>query len=50
MRVGQGGRIFTARKLRTMVADAERDGKSGVDDRRMTRASRALEKFCAACI
>ena len=48
MRVGQGGRIFTARKLRTMVADAERDGKAvwtTQNDPRITRVGAILRRL-----
>jgi exopolysaccharide biosynthesis polyprenyl glycosylphosphotransferase len=44
-RVGQGGRIFVVRKLRTMVADAERDGKAvwtTRNDPRITRVGKIL--------
>jgi len=46
-RVGQGGRIFTVRKLRTMVTDAERDGQAvwaQKNDPRVTRTGRFLRK------
>ena len=48
MRVGQGGRVFTARKLRTMVADAERDGKAVwtmQNDPRITRVGKVLRRL-----
>ena len=47
-RVGQGGRIFTVRKLRTMVTDAERDGQAvwaARDDPRVTRTGKILRRL-----
>jgi lipopolysaccharide/colanic/teichoic acid biosynthesis glycosyltransferase len=47
-RVGQGGRIFTVRKLRTMVTDAERDGQAvwaARNDPRVTRAGTILRRL-----
>ena len=47
-RVGLGGRIFTVRKLRTMVTDAERDGRAvwaSKNDPRVTRAGKVLRKL-----
>lgn len=47
-RVGQGGRIFVVRKLRTMVADAERAGKAVwtvKNDPRITRVGRILRRL-----
>lgn len=46
-RVGKGGRIFCVRKLRTMVANAEPDGKAvwaATGDPRITRFGRFLRK------
>lgn len=45
-RVGQGGRVFTMYKFRTMVADAESQGPSVTYDRdpRITRVGRMLRK------
>ncbi|MBM3127937.1 MAG: sugar transferase [Chloroflexi bacterium] len=47
-RVGQGGRIFTVRKLRTMVRDAERAGQAvwaARNDPRVTRVGRFLRRL-----
>jgi exopolysaccharide biosynthesis polyprenyl glycosylphosphotransferase len=47
-RVGQGGRIFTVRKLRTMVSDAERNGQAqwaAKNDPRVTRVGSILRKL-----
>jgi sugar transferase (PEP-CTERM system associated) len=47
-RVGQGGRIFTIYKFRSMRIDAEGDGKprwAGVDDDRTTRVGRFIRKL-----
>lgn len=47
-RVGQGGRVFTIYKLRSMKNDAERDGTprwASADDDRMTRVGRILRKL-----
>ncbi len=47
-RVGQGGKIFSVRKLRTMRTDAEADGKAvwaSKNDPRVTRAGRLLRKL-----
>jgi len=47
-RVGQGGRIFSVRKLRTMVTDAERDGQAvwaRKNDPRVTRIGKLLRKL-----
>ncbi len=49
-RVGQGGRIFRVRKLRTMVADAERAGAAvwaSKNDPRVTRVGKVLRKLHA---
>ncbi len=46
-RVGQGGRIFRAHKLRTMIADAERDGQAvwaSENDPRATRLGKILRR------
>ncbi len=46
-RVGQAGRTFTILKLRTMVQDAEKDGKprwAGQDDVRITAMGRILRR------
>lgn len=46
-RVGQGGRVFRVRKLRTMIAEAEREGQAvwaSQDDPRVTRVGRFLRK------
>ncbi len=46
-RVGKGGRVFRVRKLRTMVQDAERDGRAvwaSSRDPRITRVGRLLRK------
>ncbi|MBN9426429.1 MAG: TIGR03013 family PEP-CTERM/XrtA system glycosyltransferase [Burkholderiales bacterium] len=46
-RVGQGGRPFTIFKLRTMVQDAEKDGKprwAGQNDARITPVGRFLRR------
>ncbi len=46
-RVGQGGRIFRAYKLRTMIADAERDGQAvwaSENDPRATRIGKILRR------
>ena len=46
-RVGQGGRIFSVRKLRTMIVDAERDGQAvwaTKNDPRVTRVGKILRK------
>jgi len=47
-RVGQGGRVFTARKLRTMVLDAEREGQAvwaTRNDPRVTRVGKILRRL-----
>ena len=46
-RVGQGGRIFTVRKLRTMVTNAERNGAvwATKNDPRVTRLGKFLRKL-----
>jgi sugar transferase (PEP-CTERM system associated) len=47
-RVGQGGRVFTLYKLRSMHADAERDGVvqwAAANDDRTTRVGRVLRRF-----
>ena len=46
-RVGQGGRVFTISKFRTMDADAEKDGPqlATEDDMRITRIGRYLRKY-----
>ena len=47
-RVGQGGRVFSVRKLRTMVMDAERDGQAvwaARNDPRVTRVGRILRRL-----
>jgi lipopolysaccharide/colanic/teichoic acid biosynthesis glycosyltransferase len=46
-RVGQGGRVFTINKFRTMAADAEKDGPqlATEDDMRITRIGRYLRKY-----
>lgn len=47
-RVGQGGRVFRVRKIRTMVTDAERHGKAvwaTKNDPRITRVGRLLRKL-----
>lgn len=46
-RVGQGGRVFTVRKLRTMVTDAEQAGRAvwaSKNDPRITRVGKFLRK------
>ena len=46
-RVGKGGRVFRVRKLRSMVADAEHDGRAvwaTTGDARITRAGKFLRK------
>jgi exopolysaccharide biosynthesis polyprenyl glycosylphosphotransferase len=47
-RVGQGGRIFSVRKLRTMVTNAERNGQAvwaSKNDPRVTRLGKFLRKL-----
>jgi len=47
-RVGQGGRVFTIYKLRSMKNDAERDGTpcwAKADDARTTRVGRIIRKL-----
>jgi sugar transferase (PEP-CTERM system associated) len=47
-RVGQGGRVFTIYKLRSMKNDAERDGAprwAKANDERMTRVGRIIRKL-----
>ncbi len=47
-RVGQGGRVFTIYKLRSMKNDAERDGTprwAAADDDRLTRVGRIIRKL-----
>jgi lipopolysaccharide/colanic/teichoic acid biosynthesis glycosyltransferase len=46
-RVGQGGKVFTIHKFRTMDPDAEKDGPqlATEDDARITRIGRYLRKF-----
>jgi exopolysaccharide biosynthesis polyprenyl glycosylphosphotransferase len=47
-RVGQGGRIFSVRKLRTMVTDAEHDGQAvwaRKNDPRVTRIGKILRRL-----
>lgn len=47
-RVGQGGRVFRVRKIRTMVTDAEQRGKAvwaTKNDPRITRVGRLLRKL-----
>jgi lipopolysaccharide/colanic/teichoic acid biosynthesis glycosyltransferase len=47
LRVGQGGRVFTAYKFRSMIRDAEKDLEprlADVNDPRITRAGRILRK------
>ncbi len=47
-RVGQGGRIFRVRKIRTMVTDAEQEGKAvwaTKNDPRVTRVGALLRKM-----
>lgn len=47
-RVGQGGRVFTIYKLRSMKNDAERDGTprwAATDDDRTTRVGRIIRKL-----
>ena len=47
-RVGQGGRVFTIYKLRSMKNDAERDGTpcwAKLDDQRVTRVGRIIRKL-----
>ena len=46
-RVGQGGKVFTIYKLRSMTQDAEKDGKprwAGANDSRITRVGRCLRR------
>jgi sugar transferase (PEP-CTERM system associated) len=46
-RVGQGGRVFTVLKFRSMAQDAEKDGKprwAQTDDPRVTRIGRFIRK------
>jgi lipopolysaccharide/colanic/teichoic acid biosynthesis glycosyltransferase len=47
-RVGQGGRIFTVRKLRTMITGAEQNGQAvwaTPNDPRVTRVGRILRRL-----
>ena len=47
-RVGQGGRVFTIYKFRSMRVDAERDGRprwAGANDDRTTRVGRIIRKL-----
>jgi lipopolysaccharide/colanic/teichoic acid biosynthesis glycosyltransferase len=47
-RVGRGGRIFDIVKLRSMVADAERDGQAkwaGIEDPRVTPVGRWIRRL-----
>jgi sugar transferase (PEP-CTERM system associated) len=47
-RVGQGGKVFTVFKFRSMRKDAERDGRprwAGADDDRTTRVGRIIRKL-----
>jgi len=47
-RVGQGGRVFTIFKFRSMKTDAERDGLprwAEIDDSRVTRVGRVIRKL-----
>ena len=47
-RIGQGGRVFTLYKLRSMKNDAERDGTphwAAADDDRTTRVGRIIRKW-----
>jgi sugar transferase (PEP-CTERM system associated) len=47
-RVGQGGRVFTMYKLRSMKKEAERDGTprwAALDDDRVTKVGRILRKL-----
>jgi sugar transferase (PEP-CTERM system associated) len=46
-RVGQGGKVFTIYKLRSMTQDAEKDGKprwAGANDSRITRVGKWLRR------
>ena len=48
VRVGKGGKLFKAYKFRSMVPDAEKDGKpvwAGERDPRVTRVGRVLRKM-----
>lgn len=46
-RVGRGGKLFKVFKLRSMTADAEKDGPqyASVNDARITRVGRILRRF-----
>jgi exopolysaccharide biosynthesis polyprenyl glycosylphosphotransferase len=47
-RVGQGGRVFRVRKIRTMIVDAEKRGQAvwaAKDDPRVTRVGKILRKL-----
>lgn len=47
-RLGRGGRVFSMLKLRTMVDDAEEDGRArwaSAEDSRVTRAGRWIRRF-----